>query len=87
YSFAVVDISAGATFTIPEHGDRYVSAMVVNEHHYIDAIFHDAGEHRLTVEQFGTPHVVLAIRTLVDPADEADLAQVAALQDQIRLDS
>ncbi len=69
YSFAVVDISAGATFVLPEHGERYLSAMVVNEHHYINEIFHDAGEHRLTVEQFGTPYVVLAIRTLVDPAD------------------
>lgn len=25
YSFAVVDISGGATITIPEYGDRYVS--------------------------------------------------------------
>ncbi len=87
YSFAVVDISAGATFTIPEHAERYLSAMVVNEHHYVDAIFHDAGEHRLSVEQFGTPYVVLAVRILVDPADSSDLAEVAALQEQIRLES
>lgn len=87
YSFAVVDISAGATLTIPEHGDRYLSAMVVNEHHYVNEIFHDAGEHRLTMEQFGTPHVVLAVRTLVDPADSVDVDAVAVLQDQIRLDS
>lgn len=86
YSFAVVDISAGATFTIPEHGDRYLSAMVVNEHHFINAIFHEAGDHHLSVEQFDTPHVVLAVRTLVDPADASDLAEVASLQDQIRLD-
>ena len=87
YSFAVVDIRAGATFTIPEHGERYMSAMVVNERHYVNAIFHDAGEHRLSVEQFGTPYVVLAIRTLVDPAKASDLSDVAALQDQIRLDA
>ncbi|MFF2272148.1 DUF1254 domain-containing protein [Agromyces sp. NPDC058136] len=87
YSFAVVDLSAGATFTIPEHGDRYLSAMVVNEHHYVDAIFHDAGEHTLSVEQFGTRYVVLAMRTLVDPADADDLAEVVALQDQILLEA
>ncbi|WP_232847728.1 DUF1214 domain-containing protein [Occultella kanbiaonis] len=86
YSFAVVDISAGARFSIPEHAERYLSAMVVNEHHYVDAIFHDAGEHHLSVEQFGTSHVVLAIRILVDPADAADVADVSALQDQIRLE-
>lgn len=87
YSFAVVDISAGATLTIPEHGDRYLSAMIVNEHHYINEIFHDAGEHELTVQQFDTPYVVVAVRTLVDPADAADLAAVAAVQDQIGLSS
>ncbi|MFE6734753.1 DUF1254 domain-containing protein [Microbacterium sp. NPDC057650] len=87
YSFAVVDISAGATLTLPEHGDRYLSAMIVNEHHYINEIFHDAGEHELTVQQFDTPYVVVAVRTLVDPADAADLATVSALQDQIRLTS
>ncbi|GAA2970715.1 hypothetical protein JOD63_000819 [Microbacterium terrae] len=87
YSFAVVDISAGATFTLPEHGDRYMSAMVVDEHHYIDAVFHGAGEHRLTLDEFDTPYVVLAVRTLVDPTDAADVAAVAALQDQIALDA
>jgi hypothetical protein len=87
YSFAVVDISAGATVTIPEHGDRYLSAMVVNEHHYINDILHDAGEHELTVQQFETPYVVLAVRTLVDPTDAADLAAVAAVQDQLLITS
>lgn len=85
YSVAVVDISAGATFTIPEHGGRYLSAMVVNEGHYVNEIFHDAGEYELTVEAFGSPHVVLAIRILVDPSNPDDVAAVAALQDGIHL--
>jgi len=55
YSFAVVDISEGATLTVPESGDRYVSVMVVNQDHYINRIFHDAGEHSLTVDEFDTP--------------------------------
>lgn len=87
YSFAVVDLAAGATLTIPEHGDRYLSAMVVDEDHYVDAILHDAGEHHLSPAQFGTRYVVIAVRTLVDPADPDDLAIVAALQDQITLRS
>ena len=87
YSFAVVDISGGATLTLPERGERYLSAMVVNEHHYIDAVFHDAGEYTFTFAQFGTPHVVLAVRILVDPTDPADVAAVAHLQDQIRLET
>ncbi|WP_223403053.1 DUF1214 domain-containing protein [Occultella gossypii] len=85
YSFAVVDAGAGASLTLPEAGGRYLSAMVVNEDHYVDAIFHDPGEYEITADRFGTPYVVVAVRTLVDPADPADLVAVAAIQDQITL--
>jgi hypothetical protein len=85
YSFAVVDISNGATLALPEHGDRYVSAMVVNQDHYVNAVFHDAGTHELTEAQFDTPYVLVAVRTLVDPSDPADVRAVGLLQDQIEL--
>jgi hypothetical protein len=85
YSFGIIDISAGATLTIPPHGERYVSAMVVNEDHLINAVFHDPGEHELTMDQLGSPHVMIGVRVLVDPTDQADVAAVAALQDQIEL--
>lgn len=85
YSFAVVDLAAGATLTLPDHGDRYMSAMVVDEDHYVDAIFHDSGTYELTPDTFATRYVLVAVRTLVDPADPADLAAVTALQDQIEL--
>lgn len=87
YSFAVVDLDAGATLTLPEAGDRYVSVMVVNEHHHINTILHGAGEHALTADAMGSRYVVLAARILVDPADPADVATVAALQDRIVLES
>src|SRR5690349_7956884 len=82
YSFAVVDISAGATLTIPDAGDRYLSVMIVNEHHYINRVFHDAGSYDLAVEEFGSPYVVVAARVLVDPRDPDDLVAVADVQDQ-----
>ena len=85
YSGAIVDISAGARVTIPDTGGRYVSVMIVNQEHYVNAVFHDPGEHELTFEQFGTPHVVVAARVLVDPADPADVAAVNALQDRLGL--
>src|SRR3954454_15724005 len=69
YSFAVVDVSAGATLTAPAAGERYLSAMVVNEAHYINTVVHDAGRYQLTVEDLGSPHVVIAVRILVDPQD------------------
>ena len=76
YSFAIVDISAGATLTVPDAGDRYLSVMVVNEDHYINEIFHDAGDHELTIDRLDSPYVVVAARILVDPNDPADLAAV-----------
>jgi hypothetical protein len=85
YSFAVVDISEGAALSIPEHGGRYVSAMVVNEDHFINGIFHDAGEHQLTIDQFQTAHVLVAVRILVDSTDPADVHAVTALQDQLAI--
>jgi hypothetical protein len=85
YSFAVVDISEGATLTIPETGDRYVSLMVVNQDHYVNRFFHEPGDHTIDMDEFDTPWVVIAARVLVDPADAGDVAAVNALQDELRL--
>jgi len=40
----------------------------------------------LTAEDLGSPYVVIAARTLVDPRDPDDLAAVTAVQDQLVLD-
>ncbi len=85
YSSAIVDISQGATLSLPDAGGRYLSVMVVNNDHYINDVFHDAGEHELTVDRFDTDYVLVAARILVDPNDPADLEAVHALQDQIGL--
>ena len=87
YSMAIVDISEGATVTVPDGGDRYISVMVVNQDHYINRIMHDAGRYVLGVEEFETPWVLVGVRILVDPADENDLAAVTALQDQFAIDA
>lgn len=85
YSTSVVDISEGATVTIPDGGDRYVSVMVVNEDHYINRTFHQPGTHELTVDEFDSPWVSVGARVLVDPTDADDLAAVHALQDRFGL--
>ena len=87
YSFGVVDLSEGATLTIPDSGNRYLSVMVVNQDHHINGIFHEPGRHALTVEQFGTPWACIAARILVDPADGDDVAAVNELQDQLAIDA
>ncbi len=81
YSLAIVDLQEGATLTVPESGDRYVSVMVVNNDHYINRIIHDAGDHHLSVGEFDTRYVAVAARVLVDPNDPGDVAAVGALQD------
>ena len=81
YSMAVVDISQGATVTVPQAGDRYLSVMVVNEDHYINKIFHHPGAHTLSTAEFDTPYVLLAARVLVDSSDPNDIECVNAIQD------
>ena len=87
YSSAIVDVSQGATLTMPQTSGRYQTAMVVDQDHYIGHVFDSPGECRLEAAMFPTSHVALAVRTLVDPADPADLADVAALQDQLRIEA
>ena len=87
YSFAIVDLQGGATLTLPEAGSRYMSAMVVNNDHFVAEILHDAGPHELDEAVIGTRYVCVAVRTLVDPDDPADIAAVAALQDQLVLEA
>lgn len=86
YSSVIVDLASGpATLTLPDSGERYMSAMVLNESHHVPAIFHGAGTHQIDASRVGSRYAVVAIRTLVDPQDRDDLAAVAALQDSISI--
>jgi len=87
YSFALVDISKGATVTLPETGKRYMSMMVVNNDGYINNVFHGGGAYKLTMKEFDTPYVVLAVRTLANASDEADVKKVNALQDKMKIEA
>lgn len=85
YSIAVIDISEGATLSLPEAGERYMSAHVINQDHFMNEIFVGAGDHVMNVSTFDTPYVLVIIRTLVDASDPEDLAAVHALQDAVVL--
>ena len=87
YSAAIVDISEGATLTIPDSGERYMSVMVVNEDHYINKVFHEAGKHVLNMSEFDTPYVSLSVRTLVDASDPEDVKRANALQSQLKVEA
>ena len=81
YSFCIVDISQGATLTMPDASGRYMTVMVINEDGYINRVFHEAGQHSLTVEEFDTPFVLAAARTLADPTDADDIGLANRLQE------
>jgi hypothetical protein len=83
YSAAIVDISQGASVTLPDAEGRYMSLMVINEDHYINRVFSRPGTYELTVEEHGTPYVNTVVRTFVNSDDADDVAAVNALQDAI----
>ena len=85
YSLGVVDISKGATVSMPDAGKRYMSLMVINNDGYVNKVFYGGGAHKLTMDKFGTPFVGIVIRTLANPEDKADLAEAHKLQDAIQI--
>ena len=85
YSTGVVNISKGATVTMPETGTRYMSLMIINNDGYVNDVFYGGGSYDLTMEKFDTPYVGVVIRTLANPEDAADLAIAHKLQDQIKI--
>jgi hypothetical protein len=84
YSAGVFDLEAGpVTISLPEPGRRFMSMQVITEDHYVPAVFYGQGEHILTRDDIGTRYVMVAIRILVNPNDDADLNEVHALQDAV----
>jgi hypothetical protein len=87
YSSAVFDLDAGpATVTLPDMGARFMSMMVVNQDHYVPAVYYAPGPQRITREMAGTRYAAVAIRTLVDPGNPGDLEAARALQDAITVE-
>jgi hypothetical protein len=85
YSAVVFDLDAGAaTVTLPDAGDRFQSLEVISQDHYART-FYGAGPHVIDKAGVGTRYAVVGIRTLVDPDDPKDVAEVHRLQDAIRV--
>jgi hypothetical protein len=87
YSAAVFDLEAGpVAVSLPDSGGRFMSLQVIDEDQYVPGVYYDSQPHRLTRDEIGTRYVLIAVRTLVDPNDPADVQQARALQDAIRAD-
>src|SRR5262245_37152248 len=87
YSSGVFDLDAGpVTITLPDAGKRFMSMQVINQNHYVPAVYYGKGSHVLDRKTIGTRYALVAIRTLVDPGSADDVKQVHALQDAIKID-
>jgi len=82
YSGAVINVSGGATVTLPESDGRYMSAMVVQNDHYIDQVFNTPGEHVIEAD---TDFVMVTIRIRANINDPDDGKKIRALQQAIRI--
>ena len=86
YSGAIVDTSKGASITLPKApAGRFISAEVVDNDHYCPAVFYDPGAHAIKSD---TRYVLVAVRIqLFHPDDAKEVAEVNALQDQLRVEA
>jgi hypothetical protein len=85
YSAAVFDLDAGqVAITLPDAGKRFMSMQVINEDHYVPAVVYGAGNYMYSKDHIGTRFVMIAIRTLVEPANRKDVEEVHRLQDAIK---
>ncbi len=86
YSSAVFDLDAGpVTVTLPDPGKRFMSLQLINQDQYAPMVVYGGGPYTFDKAKAGTRYVAAAVRTLVNPADPADLQQVHALQDAIKV--
>ncbi len=80
YSFAIVNVSKGATLTLPEVGEgKYLSAQIVTEEHRTYPMIYGAGEHELTTHT--GDHVFVNVRLDATFSQE----EANAIQDQLRI--
>src|SRR5512133_1608313 len=87
YSAGVFDLDASPlTISLPDAGNRFMSMQILDEDQYTPAVIYGAGSYTLNRQQIGTRYVLVGIRTLVDPNNKADVDQVHALQDAVRVE-
>jgi hypothetical protein len=87
YSSGVFDLDAGpVTVTLPDAGKRFMSLQVIDEDQRSPRVIYQ-GSATLRREEIGTRYVMIAIRTLlIAPDDPRDIAEVARLQDSIKVE-
>ncbi|WED27762.1 DUF1254 domain-containing protein [Vibrio sp. DW001] len=82
YSMAVVNVSEGATYTVPEVPDgMYVSVQPVTEDHRIQAMTYGAGTFKVTTHTGNFVYLVVRLDSRLDKKD------VVAIQDAMKINA
>jgi len=69
YSMAIVDASNGFTLTLPETGDRFITAQIVSEEHMSRQLV-GGGVYKFEAGTFPGSHVAIGIRIGTDATDK-----------------
>lgn len=69
----------------PDTKGRFQSIAVFNEDHYIQRVIYEPGTYTFTKEDMGTRYIQVTVRTLVDPNDPDDIAEMRKAQDAIQV--
>jgi hypothetical protein len=86
YSAAVFDLDAGpVTITLPDAGKRFMTMQVFDQDQYTHAVIYEPGTWTMTKRDIGTRYGLAALRILANPNDPKDMAEVHALQDQVKV--
>ena len=87
YSIALVDVSEGATVTLPET-DLYMSALFIDINHLNPAVIYAGESITLSKDDLTDgEHVYVLFRTAQRTYDEAGQKEMNSLQDQIKIEA
>ena len=82
YSMGIIDVSKGATVTLPETDGRFISAQFVDADHYIYPAVYGAGTFEFPQR---TDYVYLLVRIGAETGDAKEKAIIAELQKKIKV--
>ncbi len=86
YSAAIFDLTEPATITLPDTGGRFMSALIIDQDHYVRGVYYAPGSFTLTQDDVGTRYAAVFLRTFMNPNDADDIAAAHAAQDAVTID-
>ncbi len=84
YSMGIVDASKGFTLTLPETGERFITAQIVSEEHMSHQLV-GGGVYKFTGKEFNGDHVAIGVRIGTDATKKDVEYIVNKLQPQIKV--